>query len=104
MRERRAQVDTLNEVSGSLLELVPWRVREGLDKLVSEDNERYKMAVDTTAQHVDQIDAAILKSQQVLYGDTAPPPQTLAPLRWDPGSWVNKQTETQKPPNALLAP
>ncbi|KAJ8250314.1 hypothetical protein COCON_G00222360 [Conger conger] len=64
VRERRRQVDSLNEVSSSLLELVPWRVREGLDKLVSEDNERYKMAVDTTTQHVLQIDAAILKSQQ----------------------------------------
>ncbi|KAG5831045.1 hypothetical protein ANANG_G00299720 [Anguilla anguilla] len=64
VRERRAQVDGLNEVSSGLLELVPWRVREGLDKLVSEDNERYKMAADTVAQHVTQIDAAILKSQQ----------------------------------------
>ena len=67
-QERRAQVDSLNEVSSSLLELVPWRVREGLDKLVSEDNERYKMAADAAAQHVRQIDAAILKSQQVTVG------------------------------------
>ncbi|KAJ8248180.1 hypothetical protein GJAV_G00239220 [Gymnothorax javanicus] len=64
VRERRVLVDSLNETSSGLLELVPWRVREGLDKLVSDDNERYKMAADTVAQHVDQIDAAILKSQQ----------------------------------------
>ncbi|KAI1894736.1 hypothetical protein AGOR_G00118820 [Albula goreensis] len=64
VREQRAQVDSLNEVSSSLLELVPWRVREGLDKMVSEDNERYKLVSDTVAQQVDQIDAAILKSQQ----------------------------------------
>ncbi|XP_036402094.1 LOW QUALITY PROTEIN: dystonin [Megalops cyprinoides] len=64
VREHKAQLDSLNEVSSSLLELVPWRAREGLDKLVSEDNERYKLASDTIAQHVDEIDAAILKSQQ----------------------------------------
>ncbi|KAG7462800.1 hypothetical protein MATL_G00188590 [Megalops atlanticus] len=64
VREHKTQVDSLNEVSSSLLELVPWRAREGLDKLVSEDNERYKLASDTIAQHVDEIDAAILKSQQ----------------------------------------
>ncbi|MBN3308874.1 DYST protein, partial [Amia calva] len=57
-------VDSLNEVSSALLELVPWRAREGLDKLVSDDNKRYKSVSDTIAQHVDQIDAAILKSQQ----------------------------------------
>ncbi|KAJ8377716.1 hypothetical protein AAFF_G00254500 [Aldrovandia affinis] len=64
VQARRTQVDGLNEVSSGLLELVPWRVRDGLDKLVSEDNERYKLASDTVAQHVDQIDAAIRKSQQ----------------------------------------
>uniref|UniRef100_A0A3P8YZI6 Dystonin n=1 Tax=Esox lucius TaxID=8010 RepID=A0A3P8YZI6_ESOLU len=64
VRDRKPQVDKLNEVSSSLLELVPWRAREGLDQLVTEDNDRYKAATDTIAQNVAQIDAAILKSQQ----------------------------------------
>ncbi|XP_030626347.1 dystonin [Chanos chanos] len=64
VQEHRTQVDTLNEISSSLLELVPWRAREGLDKLVTDDNERYKSANDNITQHVDEIDAAILKSQQ----------------------------------------
>ncbi|XP_055786112.1 dystonin-like isoform X4 [Salvelinus fontinalis] len=62
--DHKPQVDKLNEVSSSLLELVPWRAREGLDKLVTEDNDRYKAASDTITQHVEQIKAAILKSQQ----------------------------------------
>ncbi|XP_036623907.1 dystonin isoform X4 [Trichosurus vulpecula] len=57
-------VDALNEVSSALLELVPWRAREGLDKMVTEDNERYRLVMDTLAQKVDEIDAAILRSQQ----------------------------------------
>ncbi|XP_027708800.1 dystonin isoform X3 [Vombatus ursinus] len=57
-------VDALNEVSSALLELVPWRAREGLDKMVTEDNERYRLVTDTLAQKVDEIDAAILRSQQ----------------------------------------
>lgn len=64
-RDHKPQVDKLNEVSSSLLELVPWRAREGLDKIVTEDNDRYKATSDTIAHHVEQIDAAILKSQQV---------------------------------------
>ncbi|XP_041107393.1 dystonin-like [Polyodon spathula] len=57
-------VDTLNEVSSALLELVPWRAREGLDKLVCEDNERYRLVRDSIMQHVEEIAAAILRSQQ----------------------------------------
>uniref|UniRef100_A0AAZ3PN52 Dystonin n=1 Tax=Oncorhynchus tshawytscha TaxID=74940 RepID=A0AAZ3PN52_ONCTS len=64
-RDHKPQVDKLNEVSSSLLELVPWRAREGLDKIVTEDNDRYKATSDTIAHHAEQIDAAILKSQQV---------------------------------------
>lgn len=58
-------MDVLNEVSSALLELVPWRAREGLDKLVTEDNERYKTAVDDISQYVDKTGTAILKSQKV---------------------------------------
>ena len=58
-------VDKLNELSSSLLDLIPWHTREALDKLVTEDNERYRAVSDTITQQVDQINADILKSQQV---------------------------------------
>lgn len=64
--EHRLVLDTVNEVSRALLELVPWRAREGLDKLVSDANEQYKLLSDTVGQRVDEIDAAIQRSQQVL--------------------------------------
>ncbi|XP_060727867.1 dystonin isoform X10 [Tachysurus vachellii] len=64
VQAHKSLVDTLNEVSSALLELVPWRAREGLDKLITEDNERYRSASDAISQHVDQTGAAILKSQQ----------------------------------------
>ncbi|XP_031450603.1 microtubule-actin cross-linking factor 1 isoform X1 [Phasianus colchicus] len=62
--EQRLVLDTVNEVSRALLELVPWRAREGLDKLVSDTNERYKLVSDTVKQRVEEIDAAIQRSQQ----------------------------------------
>ena len=64
--EHRLILDTVNEVSRALLELVPWRAREGLDKLVSDTNERYKLVSDTVKQRVEEIDAAIQRSQQVI--------------------------------------
>lgn len=65
VKDQKPLVDSLNEVSSALLELVPWRAREGLDRMVTDDNERYRMASDAITQHVDQTGAAILKSQQV---------------------------------------
>uniref|UniRef100_A0A672V2Y6 Microtubule actin crosslinking factor 1 n=1 Tax=Strigops habroptila TaxID=2489341 RepID=A0A672V2Y6_STRHB len=62
--EHRLVLDTVNEVSRALLELVPWRAREGLDKLVSDTNDRYKLVSDTIKQRVEEIDAAIQRSQQ----------------------------------------
>ncbi|XP_062995874.1 microtubule-actin cross-linking factor 1 isoform X2 [Elgaria multicarinata webbii] len=62
--EHRLILDTVNEVSRALLELVPWRAREGLDKVVSDTNERYKLISDTIKQRVEEIDAAIQRSQQ----------------------------------------
>ncbi|XP_066494280.1 microtubule-actin cross-linking factor 1 isoform X1 [Tiliqua scincoides] len=62
--EHRLILDTVNEVSRALLELVPWRAREGLDKLVSDTNERYRLISDTIKQRVEEIDAAIQRSQQ----------------------------------------
>ncbi|XP_062981110.1 dystonin isoform X9 [Elgaria multicarinata webbii] len=63
-KDNKSLLDTLNEVSSALLELVPWRAREGIDKMVTEDNERYRSVSDNITQKVEEIDAAILKSQQ----------------------------------------
>ncbi|XP_048352778.1 dystonin isoform X16 [Sphaerodactylus townsendi] len=63
-KQNRSLLDTLNEVSSALLELVPWRAREGIDKMVTEDNERYRSLTDTITEKVEEIDAAILRSQQ----------------------------------------
>ncbi|XP_075460627.1 microtubule-actin cross-linking factor 1 isoform X19 [Ascaphus truei] len=62
--EYRLVLDTINEVSSALLELVPWRAREGLDKLVSDANEQYRSVSSTVGQRVNEIDAAIQRSQQ----------------------------------------
>ncbi|KAG9492980.1 hypothetical protein GDO78_001103 [Eleutherodactylus coqui] len=62
--EYRIVLDTINEVGSALLELVPWRAREGLDKLVSDANEQYRSVNATIGHRVDQIDAAIQRSQQ----------------------------------------
>ncbi|XP_071336943.1 dystonin isoform X4 [Trachinotus anak] len=63
-KDQKPVMDKLNELSGSLLDLIPWHTRESLDKLVTEDNERYRAVCDTITQQVDQINADILKSQQ----------------------------------------
>uniref|UniRef100_UPI0037E92C14 dystonin n=1 Tax=Semicossyphus pulcher TaxID=241346 RepID=UPI0037E92C14 len=63
-KDQKSVVDKLNELSSSLLDLIPWHTREGLDKLVTEDNERYRAVYDAIKQQVDQINADILKSQQ----------------------------------------
>uniref|UniRef100_A0A8C4I9B5 Dystonin n=1 Tax=Dicentrarchus labrax TaxID=13489 RepID=A0A8C4I9B5_DICLA len=63
-KDQKPTIDKLNELSSSLLDLIPWHTREGLDKLVTEDNERYRAVCDTITQQVDQINAEILKSQQ----------------------------------------
>uniref|UniRef100_A0AAQ5XWL7 Dystonin n=1 Tax=Amphiprion ocellaris TaxID=80972 RepID=A0AAQ5XWL7_AMPOC len=63
-KDQKPVLDKLNELSSSLLDLIPWHTREGLDKLVTEDNERYRAVGDTIAEQVDQINADILKSQQ----------------------------------------
>ncbi|XP_004465404.1 dystonin isoform X4 [Dasypus novemcinctus] len=63
-KNNKALLDSLNEVSSALLELVPWRTREGLEKLVAQDNDRYRLVSDTITQKVEEIDAAILRSQQ----------------------------------------
>lgn len=88
--EHRLILDTVNEVSRALLELVPWRAREGLDKLVSDTNERYKLVSDTIKQRVEEIDAAIQRSQQVgeMARDGAQQQRGAAGMVADPSWWV----------------
>ncbi|XP_026520901.1 dystonin [Notechis scutatus] len=64
VKDKKSLLDNLNEISSALLELVPWRAKEGIDKMVTEDNERYRLMSDTLNQKVEEIDAAILRSQQ----------------------------------------
>nr|XP_054606020.1 dystonin isoform X24 [Nothobranchius furzeri] len=63
-KEQKLALDKLNDLSGSLLDLIPWHTRESLDKLVTDDNERYRAVCDTITHRVDQINADIIKSQQ----------------------------------------
>ncbi|XP_069091875.1 dystonin isoform X4 [Pleurodeles waltl] len=63
-KSKKSLLDSVNTVSSALLELVPWRAREGMDKMVTEDNERYRLVSETLTQKVQEIDAAMLKSQQ----------------------------------------
>ncbi len=64
--EKRLVLDTVNEVGSALLDLVPWRAREGLDRLVADANQRYRQADETITQRVKLVQAAIQRSQQVL--------------------------------------
>ncbi|XP_043762966.1 dystonin isoform X9 [Cervus elaphus] len=63
-KSHKALLDSLNEVSAALLELVPWRAREGLERTVAEDNDRFRLVSDAVAQRVEAIDAALLRAQQ----------------------------------------
>ncbi|XP_055262648.1 dystonin isoform X10 [Moschus berezovskii] len=63
-KSHKALLDSLNEVSAALLELVPWRAREGLERTVAEDNHRFQLVSDAVAQRVEAIDAALLRAQQ----------------------------------------
>ncbi|XP_024001735.1 microtubule-actin cross-linking factor 1, isoforms 6/7 [Salvelinus sp. IW2-2015] len=62
--EKRLVLDTVNEVGNALLDLVPWRAREGLDRLVADANQRYRTADETITQRVKLVQAAIQRSQQ----------------------------------------
>ncbi|KAG7271174.1 hypothetical protein CRUP_025489 [Coryphaenoides rupestris] len=62
--EKRLVLDTVNEVGSALLEQVPWRAREGLDRLVADANQRYRQADETITQRVQLVQAAIQRSQQ----------------------------------------
>uniref|UniRef100_A0A671V6L6 Microtubule actin crosslinking factor 1 n=1 Tax=Sparus aurata TaxID=8175 RepID=A0A671V6L6_SPAAU len=91
--EKRLVLDTVNEVGSALLDLVPWRAREGLDRLVADANQRYRQADETITQRVQLVQAAIQRSQQVLQavdaelawiGETERKLASLGPLSLEP--------------------
>ncbi|XP_035384756.1 microtubule-actin cross-linking factor 1 isoform X20 [Electrophorus electricus] len=91
--EKRLVLDTVNEVSSALLDLVPWRAREGLDRLVADANQRYRQADATITQRVQLVQAAIQRSQQyeeavdaelTWVGETERKLASLGPLSLEP--------------------
>ncbi|XP_028819114.1 microtubule-actin cross-linking factor 1 isoform X6 [Denticeps clupeoides] len=91
--EKRLVLDTVNEVSSALLDLVPWRAREGLDRLVADANQRYRQADETITQRVQLVQAAIQRSQQyeevvdaelAWLGETERKLASLGPLSLEP--------------------
>ncbi|XP_045082276.1 microtubule-actin cross-linking factor 1-like isoform X10 [Coregonus clupeaformis] len=91
--EKRLVLDTVNEVGNALLDLVPWRAREGLDRLVADDNQRYRTADETITQRVKLVQAAIQRSQQyeeavdaelTWTGETERKLSSLGPLSLEP--------------------
>ncbi|XP_057684734.1 microtubule-actin cross-linking factor 1 isoform X3 [Corythoichthys intestinalis] len=102
--EKRLVLDTLNEVGSALLDLVPWRAREGLDRLVADANQRYRQADDTITQRVQLVQAAIQRSQQyeeavdaelAWVGETERKLMSLGPLSLEPDVTV-AQLQVQK--------
>ncbi|TSK31439.1 Microtubule-actin cross-linking factor 1, isoforms 1/2/3/5 [Bagarius yarrelli] len=91
--EKRLILDTVNEVGSALLDLVPWRAREGLDRLVADANQRYRQADETITQRVQLVQAAIQRSQQyeeavdaelAWVGETERKLTSLGPLSLEP--------------------
>ncbi|XP_075995247.1 microtubule-actin cross-linking factor 1 isoform X3 [Genypterus blacodes] len=91
--EKRLVLDTVNEVGSALLDLVPWRAREGLDRLVADANQRYRQADETITQRVKLVQAAIQRSQQyeeavdaelAWVGETERKLASLGPLSLEP--------------------
>uniref|UniRef100_A0A3Q2EFL7 Microtubule-actin cross-linking factor 1-like n=1 Tax=Cyprinodon variegatus TaxID=28743 RepID=A0A3Q2EFL7_CYPVA len=91
--EKRLVLDTVNEVGSALLDLVPWRAREGLDRLVADANQRYRHADETITQRVQLVQAAIQRSQQyeeavdaelAWVGETERKLTSLGPLSLEP--------------------
>ncbi|XP_045077690.1 microtubule-actin cross-linking factor 1-like isoform X5 [Coregonus clupeaformis] len=91
--EKRLVLDTVNEVGNALLDLVPWRAREGLDRLVADANQRYRTADETITQRVQLVQAAIQRSQQyeeavdaelTWAGETERKLSSLGPLSLEP--------------------
>ncbi|KAF7655257.1 hypothetical protein LDENG_00058710, partial [Lucifuga dentata] len=91
--EKRLVLDTVNEMGSALLDLVPWRAREGLDRLVADANQRYRQADETITQRVRLVQAAIQRSQQyeeavdaelAWVGETERKLASLGPLSLEP--------------------
>ncbi|KAL3984244.1 dual specificity protein kinase CLK1/4 [Sarotherodon galilaeus] len=91
--EKRLVLDTVNEVGSALLDLVPWRAREGLDRLVADANQRYRQSDETITQRVQLVQAAIQRSQQyeeavdaelAWVGETERKLASLGPLSLEP--------------------
>ncbi|XP_051948301.1 microtubule-actin cross-linking factor 1-like [Xyrauchen texanus] len=91
--EKRLVLDTVNEVGSALLDQVPWRAREGLDRLVADANQRYRHADETITQRVQSVQAAIQRSQQyeeavdaelTWVGETERKLTSLGPLSLEP--------------------
>ncbi|KAM4725474.1 microtubule-actin cross-linking factor 1 isoform 3-T3 [Anableps anableps] len=91
--EKRLVLDTVNEVGNALLDLVPWRARDGLDRLVADANQRYRHADETITQRVQLVQAAIQRSQQyeeavdaelAWVGETERKLASLGPLSLEP--------------------
>ncbi|XP_061521080.1 microtubule-actin cross-linking factor 1 isoform X4 [Phycodurus eques] len=102
--EKRLVLDTVNEAGGALLDLVPWRAREGLDRLMADANQRYRRADDTVTQRVRLVQAAIQRSQQyeeavdaelAWAGETERKLASLGPLSLEPDVTV-AQLRVQK--------
>ncbi|XP_061678732.1 microtubule-actin cross-linking factor 1 isoform X1 [Syngnathoides biaculeatus] len=102
--EKRLVLDTLNEVGGALLDLVPWRAREGLDRLMADANQRYRQVDDTVAQRLRLVQAAVQRSQQyeeavdaelAWVGETERKLASLGPLSLEPDVTV-AQLRVQK--------
>ncbi|TRY65251.1 hypothetical protein DNTS_014059 [Danionella cerebrum] len=66
LRSRKPLLDSVNEAGSALLELVPWRARENLDRILSDTNQRYQTASDTLTQRLEHTVSAIQKSLQWL--------------------------------------
>uniref|UniRef100_G3NBA0 Microtubule actin crosslinking factor 1 n=1 Tax=Gasterosteus aculeatus TaxID=69293 RepID=G3NBA0_GASAC len=90
--EKRLVLDTVNEVGSALLDLVPWRAREGLDRLVADANQRYRQSDENITQRV-QLVQAIQRSQQyeeavdaemAWVGETERKLASLGPLSLEP--------------------
>ncbi|XP_056113597.1 microtubule-actin cross-linking factor 1 isoform X18 [Rhinichthys klamathensis goyatoka] len=97
--EKRLVLDTVNEVGSALLDLVPWRAREGLDRLVADANQRYRQADETITQRVQLVQAAIQRSQQyeeavdaelTWVGETERKLASLGPLSLEPDVTVTQ--------------
>uniref|UniRef100_A0A3B4DMX6 Microtubule actin crosslinking factor 1 n=1 Tax=Pygocentrus nattereri TaxID=42514 RepID=A0A3B4DMX6_PYGNA len=86
--EKRLVLDTVNEVGSALLDLVPWRAREGLDRLVADANQRYRQADETITQRKVPFTTCIYEeavdAELAWVGETERKLVSLGPLSLEP--------------------